>query len=167
MSKVSWGVLSTAKIGLDRVIAPMQKAPNLSIDAIASRDHDKAKAAAAQFGIARAYGSYEELLADKAIEAIYIPVPNHLHVEWAERAAAAGKHVLLEKPLAMSADEGKRLIAAREKSGKVIVEGFMVASGKSSRKAGSAKCAAFRRMPLTSISIHRISATASTSAAAR
>jgi predicted dehydrogenase len=126
MSKVTWGVLSTAKIGLDRVIAPMRNAPNLSIDAIASRDFEKAKAAAAQFGIARAYGSYEELLADPAIEAIYIPVPNHMHVEWAERAAAAGKHVLLEKPLAMNADEGKRLIAAREKSGKVIVEGFMV-----------------------------------------
>jgi predicted dehydrogenase len=126
MEKVTWGVLSTAKIGLDRVIGPMQKAPNLSIDAIASRDLSKAKAAAAQFGIARAYGTYEELLSDPKIEAIYIPVPNHMHVEWAERAAAAGKHVLLEKPLALNADEGKRLIAAREKSGKVIVEAFMV-----------------------------------------
>ncbi len=126
MTKVTWGVLSTAKIGLDRVIAPMQMAPNLTIDAIASRDLAKAQAAAKQFGIARAYASYEELLADKAIEAIYIPVPNHLHVEWAERAAAAGKHVLVEKPLAMDANEASRLIAARDKSGKVIVEGFMV-----------------------------------------
>ncbi len=126
MAKVTWGVLSTAKIGLDRVIAPMQKAPNLSIDAIASRDPAKAKAAAAQFGIARAYGSYEELLADRAIEAIYIPVPNNLHVEWAEKAAAAGKHVLVEKPIAMSAQEAARLVAARDRSGKVVIEGFMV-----------------------------------------
>jgi len=88
-AKVSWGVLSTAKIGLDRVIGPMQKAPNLTIDAIASRDLAKAKTAAAQFGIARSYGSYEELLSDPKLEAIYIPVPNHMHVEWAERAAAA------------------------------------------------------------------------------
>lgn len=126
MQKVSWGVLSTAKIGLDRVIAPMQKAPNLSIDAIASRDLAKAQAAAKQFGIARAYGSYEELLADRDLEAIYIPVPNHMHVEWAERAAAAGKHVLVEKPIAMNAEEAKRLIAARDRSGKMIIEGFMV-----------------------------------------
>jgi predicted dehydrogenase len=126
MKKVSWGVLSTAKIGLERVIAPMQKAANLSIDAIASRDHAKAKAAAKQFGIARSYGSYEELLADPALEAIYIPLPNNLHVEWAERVASAGKHVLVEKPLAMSAEEAKRLIAARERTGKLIIEGFMV-----------------------------------------
>lgn len=124
--KVAWGVLSTAKIGLERVIGPMQKAPNLTIDAIASRDLAKAKAAAAQFGIARAYGSYEELLADPGIEAIYIPVPNHMHVEWAERAADAGKHVLVEKPLAMNAEEAKRLVAARDRSGRIIVEGFMV-----------------------------------------
>jgi predicted dehydrogenase len=126
MKKVSWGVLSTAKIGLERVIAPMQKAPNLTIDAIASRDPGKAQAAAAQLGIARSYGSYEELLNDPALDAIYIPVPNHMHVEWAERAAAAGKHVLVEKPLAMNAQEAKRLIAARDRSGKIIVEGFMV-----------------------------------------
>lgn len=126
MNKVTWGVLSTAKIGLERVIAPMQKGPNLTIDAIASRDMAKAREAAKQLGIARAYGSYEELLADSAIEAIYIPVPNHLHVEWTERAAAAGKHVLVEKPLAMNADEAARVLATRQKSGKVIVEGFMV-----------------------------------------
>lgn len=126
MKKVSWGVLSTAKIGLDRVIAPMQKASNLSIDAIASRDLAKAQAAAKQFGIARSYGSYEELLGDREIEAIYIPLPNNMHVEWVERAAAAGKHVLVEKPLAMNADEARRAIAARDRTGKLIIEGFMV-----------------------------------------
>jgi predicted dehydrogenase len=124
--KVSWGVLSTAKIGLDRVIGPMQQAPNLSIDAIASRDPDKARAAARQFGIAKTYGSYDELLADPAIEAVYIPLPNNLHVEWAERAAAARKYVLLEKPAGMSAAEAERLIGARERSGRLIVEAFMV-----------------------------------------
>lgn len=126
MKNVSWGVLSTAKIGLDRVIAPMQRASNLSIDAIASRDLTKAKAVAAQFGIAKTYGSYDELLNDPAIEAVYVPLPNKLHVEWAERAALAGKHVLVEKPAAMNADEAKRLIAARDRSGKLIIEGFMV-----------------------------------------
>jgi predicted dehydrogenase len=126
MQPVSWGVLSTAKIGLDRVIAPMQRGVATRIEAIASRDLAKARAAAAQLGIAKAYGSYEELLADRDLEAIYIPLPNHLHVEWAERAAAAGKHVLLEKPAGMSATEAARLVAARDKSGKLIVEGFMV-----------------------------------------
>jgi predicted dehydrogenase len=126
MSKVSWGVLSTAKIGLERVIAPMQKAGNLSIDAIASRDKTKADAAAKQFGIAKSYGSYEELLGNPAIEAVYIPLPNALHVEWAQRAALAGKHVLVEKPLASNAEEAERLIAVRDKTNKLIVEGFMV-----------------------------------------
>jgi len=123
--KVSWGVLSTAKIGLDRVIGPMQQADNLSIDAIASRDAARAQAAARQLGIARTYGSYEALLADPGIEAVYIPLPNNLHVEWAERAADAGKHVLVEKPIGMSAAEAERLVAARERSGKLIVEAFM------------------------------------------
>lgn len=123
---VSWGVLSTAKIGLDRVIGPMQQARLTSIDAIASRDAGKARAAAEALGIGKAYASYEELLADSAIEAVYIPLPNHLHVEWAERAAAAGKHVLVEKPLGMTADEASRLIAARNRSGKLVIEAFMV-----------------------------------------
>jgi hypothetical protein len=123
---VSWGVLSTAKIGLDRVIGPMQQGRFTRIDAIASRDPGKAQDAARALGIARSYGSYEALLADPAIEAVYIPLPNHLHVEWAERAAAAGKHVLVEKPLGMTADEAGRLIAARDRSRKLIIEAFMV-----------------------------------------
>jgi predicted dehydrogenase len=125
MTKVSWGVISTAKIGLDRVIGPMQQGEHTSIDAIASRDMAKAQAAADQFGIAKAYGSYEALLADPGIEAVYIPLPNDQHVAWAERAAAAGKHVLVEKPIGMSADEAQRLIGARDTSGRIIVEAFM------------------------------------------
>ncbi len=125
MDKVSWGVLSTAKIGLERVIGPMQQGDHARIDAIASRDIAKARAAADALGIHKAYGSYEELLADPAIEAVYIPLPNDQHVAWAERAAAAGKHVLLEKPIGMSAGEAERLIAARDKSGRIMVEAFM------------------------------------------
>jgi predicted dehydrogenase len=127
MNKVSWGVLSTANIGLERVIGPMQQGECGRIDAIASRDIDKARAAAQRFGIRNAYGSYEELLADPSIEAVYVPLPNNQHVAWAERAAAAGKHVLVEKPLGMSAVEAERLIAVRDRTGRLIVEGFMVA----------------------------------------
>ncbi len=123
---VSWGVLSTAKIGLDRVIGPMQRGKLTRIDAIASRDLARARAAAEQLGIGKAYGSYDQLLADPGIEAVYIPVPNNMHVEWAERAVAAGKHVLVEKPIGMTAAEAERLIAARDRSGKLVIEAFMV-----------------------------------------
>jgi predicted dehydrogenase len=124
--KVAWGVLGTAKIGVDRVIGPMQRGALTRIDAIASRDLAKARAVAGQFRIARAYGSYRQLIEDPEIEAVYIPLPNDLHVEWAERALAAGKHVLVEKPIGLSADEASRLVAARDRSGKLIVEAFMV-----------------------------------------
>jgi predicted dehydrogenase len=124
--KVSWGVISPAKIGVEKVIPAMQKGAFSRIDAIASRDHKRAKAAAAELGIATAYGSYEELLADPSIEAIYNPLPNELHVPWSLKALAAGKHVLCEKPIALDADEAKQLIAARDKSGKLIAEAFMV-----------------------------------------
>ena len=124
--KVSWGVISPAKIGVEKVIPAMQKGALSRIDAIASRDLKRAKAAAARLGIAKAYGSYEELLADPSIEAIYNPLPNELHVPWSLQALAAGKHVLCEKPIALNAEEAKRLIAARDKSGKLIAEAFMV-----------------------------------------
>jgi len=135
MQPVSWGVLSTAKIGLDRVIGPMLQGSRTRIDAIASRDLAKAKEAATRFGIGKTYGSYEALLADPAIEAVYIPLPNHLHVEWAERAVAAGKHVLLEKPAGLTASEAERLVASRQRSGKLIVEAFMVRHHPQWRKA--------------------------------
>jgi len=125
-SKVSWGVLGVARIGVEKVIPAMQRGSRSRVDAIASRDIGKAKDAAAQLGIARAYGSYEELLADPAIEAIYNPLPNELHVPWTLRALAAGKHVLCEKPIALTADEARPLIAARDRAGKLLAEAFMV-----------------------------------------
>jgi predicted dehydrogenase len=123
---VSWGVISPAKIGVEKVIPAMQKGAVSRIDAIASRDLSRAKATAAQLGIAKAYGSYEELLADPEIEAIYNPLPNELHVPWTLKALAAGKHVLCEKPIALNAAEASELIAARDKSGKLVAEAFMV-----------------------------------------
>jgi predicted dehydrogenase len=96
------------------------------VDAIASRDIEKAKHAAAALGIERSYGSYEELLADPAIEAIYNPLPNELHVPWTLRALEAGKHVLCEKPIALNANEARALVAARAREGKHVAEAFMV-----------------------------------------
>ncbi len=123
MKKVVWGVLSTAKIGLERVLPGMLKSPMCDIRAIASRSPAAARKAADKLGIAKAYGTYEELLADPEIEAIYNPLPNHLHVPLTLQAAAAGKHVLCEKPIAMNADEAAQLKAA---AGKVLImEAFM------------------------------------------
>jgi predicted dehydrogenase len=124
MKKVVWGVLGTAKIGLQRVLPGMQKSACCDIRAIASRSMVSARKAADQLGIEKAYGSYDELLADPEIEAIYNPLPNHLHVPLTLRAAAAGKHVLCEKPLALNAQEARQLQAA---AGKVLImEAFMV-----------------------------------------
>ena len=124
MRKVVWGVLSTAKIGTQKVLPGMQKSAWCEIRAIASRSIDAAAAAARTLGIPKAYGSYEELIADPDIEAIYNPLPNHLHVPLTLQAARAGKHVLCEKPIAMSADEAAQL---REVGDKVLImEAFMV-----------------------------------------
>jgi len=124
--KVRWGVLGAAKIAVTKVIPAMQRGEWCDIQAIASRDLEKAKRTAATLGIPKAYGSYEELLADPGIEAIYNPLPNHLHVPWSIRAAEAGKHVLCEKPIALSAAECRMLIAARDRTGVKIGEAFMV-----------------------------------------
>jgi len=124
MKKVVWGVLSTAKIGLVKVLPAMLKSPHLEIRAIASRSKSAARKAADTLGIRDAYGSYEELLADPDIEAIYNPLPNHLHVPLTLKAAEAGKHVLCEKPIALTAEEAQRLRAV---AGKVLImEAFMV-----------------------------------------
>ena len=112
MSKIRWGVLSTAKIGTEKVIPAMQQSDHCEILAICSRDESKARAEADALGIQKAYGSYAELLADPDIDAIYNPLPNHLHVEWSIRALEAGKHVLCEKPIGLTADEGRKLVAA-------------------------------------------------------
>ncbi len=104
MSKIRWGVLSTAKIGREKVIPATQLSETGVVTAIASRDLPRAKAAAEQLGIEKAYGSYEELLADPNIDAIYNPLPNHLHVPLSKQAMEAGKHVLCEKPIALIGD---------------------------------------------------------------
>jgi len=124
MKKVVWGVLSTARIGLKRVLPGMLKSDLLEVRAIASRAPAAAREAAAALGIPRAYGSYEELLADPEIEAIYNPLPNHLHVALTLQAAEAGKHVLCEKPIAMTALEAERLRAVADRV--LIMEAFMV-----------------------------------------
>jgi predicted dehydrogenase len=124
MKKVVWGILSTAKIGRQRVIPGMQKSQWCEIRAIASRSPESAREAAAALGIPKAYGSYEELLADPEIEAVYNPLPNHLHVPLTLKAAAAGKHVLCEKPIALNAEEAAQLRAV---AGTVLImEAFMV-----------------------------------------
>ena len=125
-SPVRWGVLGAANIAVRKVIPAMQRGTRSQVIAIASRDLGKAQAAANELGLARAYGSYEELLADPEIEAVYNPLPNHLHVPWTIRAAEAGKHVRCEKPIALSADEARRLLDVRARTGVQIGEAFMV-----------------------------------------
>ncbi len=124
--KITWGILSTANIGVNHVIPAIQSAPNCNVAAIASRDADRARAVADSLGIAKAYGSYEELLADPSIEAIYNPLPNHLHVPWSIKAMEAGKHVLCEKPIALTSLEAEQLLEVRERTGKLVAEAFMV-----------------------------------------
>jgi predicted dehydrogenase len=125
-TKLRWGVLSTANIGLKKVLPAMLKGQHTSLAAIASRDLAKAQEAAAALGIPTAYGSYEELLADPNIDAVYIPLPNHLHVPWTVKAAEAGKHVLCEKPISLTVAEAKTLLAVRARTGVKIGEAFMV-----------------------------------------
>src|ERR1035438_2041034 len=108
--KVRWGVLGVAGIAVKKVIPAMQKGELSAIAGIASRDLNRAEEAAASLGIPKSYGSYEALLADPDIEAIYNPLPNHLHVPWSIRAAEAGKHVLCEKPVGLNADEARQLL---------------------------------------------------------
>lgn len=126
--KLNWGVIGTGKIARDHVIPAMQKGEFSTIAAIASRDKEKAEKTAAALGIEKAYGSYEQLLADTKIQAVYIPLPNHLHVQWSIKALEAGKHVLCEKPFALSVDDVKKVIKVRNKTGMKISEAFMVRS---------------------------------------
>jgi predicted dehydrogenase len=126
MRKVRWGILGAARIAINRVVPAMQQGEFSEIAAIASRDGAKAEDTARLLGIPKAFGSYEEMLADPEIEAVYNPLPNHLHVPLSIRAAEAGKHVLCEKPVGMNAAEVRELIAARDRTGVVIGEAFMV-----------------------------------------
>ena len=126
--KIRWGVLSTAKIGVKKVIPGMQRGALCEITAIASRNLEKAKQAASELGIAKTYGSYEELLADPEIDAIYNPLPNQFHVPWTAKAAEAGKHVLCEKPLSLTTAEARSLLEVRRRTGVKIGEAFMIRS---------------------------------------
>jgi predicted dehydrogenase len=126
MRKLRFGVLGAARIATMKVIPAMQRGAMTEIAAIASRDGAKAAEAARGLGIAKAYASYEELLADPEIDAVYNPLPNHLHVPWSIRAAEAGKHVLCEKPIGMSVAETRELMAARDRTGVTMGEAFMV-----------------------------------------
>ncbi len=126
MSKIRWGVISTAKIGTEKVLPAMHKAEFCEVTAIASRNIETAQAAANKLGIAKAYGSYEELLADPDIDAIYNPLPNHLHVAWSIKALEAGKHVLCEKPIGLTSAEGQQLVEAGQRYPKLkLMEAFM------------------------------------------
>jgi predicted dehydrogenase len=124
--KIRFGVLGAAKIALLKVIPAMQASEETEVVAIASRDAAKAQDAASRLGIAKAYGSYEEMLDDPDIDAIYNPLPNHLHVLWSIRAADAKKHVLCEKPIGMNSQEARDLIAARDRNKVQIAEAFMI-----------------------------------------
>src|ERR1700682_3279132 len=126
MKKVKWGVLGAASIAVRKVIPGMQKGACSEIIAIASRDKKKAEEAPRRLGIPKAYGSYEELLQNQEIEAIYNPLPNHLHVPWSIKAAEAGKHGLCEKPLSLPAAEARTFLVARDRAGVKMGEAFMV-----------------------------------------
>ena len=128
LKKIRWGVLSTANIGVKKVIPGMQRGKLTAVTAIASRDGVKARAAAEALGIEKAYGSYEELLADPDVDAIYNPLPNQLHVPWTAKAMEAGKHVLCEKPLSLTVAEAETLLAVRARTGKKVGEAFMIRS---------------------------------------
>ncbi len=125
MSKVRWGVLSTADIGMSQVTPAIQNAMNCDVVAIASRDGDRAAAAATQLGIPDSYGTYEELLEAENIDALYIPLPNNMHAEWVTKAALAGKHILCEKPLAMSAKQAEEMVSVCDEAGVRLQEAFM------------------------------------------
>ena len=126
IDRVRWGILGTANIALTKVIPAMRNSRWCEVTAIASRDFEKANAAARNLNIPKAYGSYEELLADDEVEVVYNPLPNHLHVPWTMKAAEARKHVLCEKPIALSAAGARTLIDARNRTGVRIQEAFMV-----------------------------------------
>ena len=126
MKKIRWGVISSAKIGTEKVIPAMQQSESGEIMALASRSKEISKRVCENLGIPKAYGSYEELLSDPEIDAIYNPLPNHLHVPWTIKAAKSGKHVLCEKPIALDADEASQLLEVQKDTGVLIVEAFMV-----------------------------------------
>jgi predicted dehydrogenase len=125
MTELGWGILSTASIAREKVIPGIQRADRCRVVAIASRDPGRAIEVAREASIPTAHGSYEALLADPNVDAVYIPLPNHLHAEWAIAAARAGKHVLCEKPLALTSADAQRMIEVAEAEGVHLMEAFM------------------------------------------
>jgi predicted dehydrogenase len=125
MKPVVWGVLSVSRHFCYRVRPALRGSATTEVAAIASRSRDKAERAAKELAIPKGYGSYEELLADPAIEAVYVPLPNHLHAEWVRKAADAGKHILCEKPFGMNAEEARQSIAHAQARGVLVMEAFM------------------------------------------
>jgi predicted dehydrogenase len=123
--KLRFGVLGCARIALEKVIPAIQRSERCEVVALASRDVDRAAIAAAELAVGRMHGSYDDLLADDAVEAVYIPLPNHLHAEWTLRAASAGKHVLCEKPLALDAAEAAGMVEGCRRAGVTLMEAFM------------------------------------------
>jgi len=124
-AELRWGVLSTASIAREKVIPGIQRADRCRVVAIASRDASRATAVARELAIPTVHGSYEALIGDPGVDAVYIPLPNHLHAEWAIAAARAGKHVMCEKPLALTADDAERMIEVAEAEGVRLMEAFM------------------------------------------
>ena len=125
MKSVQWGVLGVSGHYRLRCSAPLRRAQGMEMRGVASRSLDRARAAAAEFGMPEAYGSYEDLLKDPAIDAVYIPLPNHMHLEWIKKSADAGKHILCEKPLGLNAAEVQEAIDYTTKKGVLLMEAFM------------------------------------------
>jgi predicted dehydrogenase len=125
-NKVRWGILGTSRFAVDKMIPAIQDGDQGTVVAIASRSIEKARTTAARLAIPRAHGSYEDLLADVEVDAIYNPLPNHLHVPWSIRAMEAGKHVLCEKPIALDASQATQLLDARARTGRLVQEAVMV-----------------------------------------
>jgi predicted dehydrogenase len=125
MSDLRWGILSTANIARTKVVPGLRRAARCEVVAIASRDEEAARRAALELDIPRAHGSYEALLGDPEVDAVYVPLPNHLHKPWTIAALQAGKHVLCEKPLALTAADAQEMIAASEAAGRRLMEAFM------------------------------------------
>jgi len=135
MEKVRWGIMSTADIGATKVIPAMQKGSLCDIRGMASRSLEKAKELASKLNIPGTFGSYEEMLDSAEIDAVYIPLPNHLHVPWSIKTLEAGKHVLCEKPIALSATEAQKLLDASKKHPELkIMEAFMYRHHPQARK---------------------------------
>jgi predicted dehydrogenase len=125
MKALQLGILSVSGFFQKKIAIPVAKSPMIEIAAIASRSEDKAKKAASEYNIRKAYGSYEALLADPSIEAVYIPLPNHLHAQFIKKAADAGKHIICEKPIALNVQEAEESIAYAHKKGVKVMEAFM------------------------------------------